>query len=67
MLINRIRNIILRKQFADRTLLSFGTRAVIANYVNDERIIPQPSIFESFNQSADLRIGVTSRRRSTPG
>jgi hypothetical protein len=39
LLVDRVRDVVLRQQFADRTALAFGARAVVAEDVHDDRVV----------------------------
>ena len=58
LLLDGVGDVVLREQFADRSLLAFGARAVVAEDVEDERVFAQPALFEPVDQPADLGVGV---------
>ena len=39
---------------------SFGARAVVADNVDDECVLPETHLLKGINESADLRIGMVS-------
>ena len=51
-------NLILREQFADGTVLTFGGGAVVAPDVEDDRVLALSGLVEVIHQLADLRIRV---------
>ena len=51
-------NLILREQFADGAVLTFGGGAVVAPDVEDDGVLALSGLVEVIDQLADLRIGV---------
>ena len=51
-------DLILREQFADGAVLSFGGGAVVAPDVEDDRVVALAGLVEEIHQLADLRVGV---------
>ena len=55
---DRVRNLVLGQQLADAAVLPFGARTVVAEDVEDERVVAQAELFEAVDQAADLRVGM---------
>ena len=60
---NRIGNLVLGEQLADRTVLPFSRGTVVAPDVEDDGVIALSGLVEVVDQLADLRIGVFAETR----
>ena len=53
-----IRDSVLRQQFADRAVLAFGAGAVVAEDVDDDRVVANAEAVELVDQLAGLHVDV---------
>ena len=51
-------DLVLREQFADRAVLTFGGGAIVAPEVEDDRVVALAGLVEEIHQLADLGVGV---------
>ncbi len=63
LLLDGIRNLILREQLADAAVLTFGARTVVAPDVDDERVVADAEPVEFVDHAARLHVDVLDEAR----
>ncbi len=58
LLLDRVRDVVLCQQLADRPLLPLRRRAVVAEDVEDQRVLPEPPRVDAVDQPPDLGVGM---------